>query len=174
MATTMALAEGPRKRVRRSRAVAQLTEGPGAERAELPLTVPVAQPAMLASSSGGAAPDVGWRYIIRNLQPVVIALAFCLTAIVCVWIASNRTTISNAPRFQTIDFDDEDGKTLLKFDRESGRAWRLAKMRVPVRARKADGSTGPQLVAGWEEISPSFEQGVQDTWHRMGAPTPPP
>ncbi len=138
------------------------------------MTVPVAQAAMMPGPASGTMPDVGWHYLIRNLQPVVIALAFCLTAIVCVWIASSRTPSSAAPRFQTIDFDDEEGKTLLKFDRESGRAWRLSKMRIPVRARKADGSTGPQLVAGWEEISPSFEQGVQETWHRMGAPTPAP
>ncbi|MGI9114742.1 MAG: hypothetical protein ACR2FX_06850 [Chthoniobacterales bacterium] len=134
----------------------------------------MAHTTMLSPSAPGGASDSGWRYIIRNLQPVVVTLALCITAIVCVWIASSRTATSTGPRFQTIDFDDEDGKTLLKFDRESGRAWRLARMRVPVRARKADGSTGPQLVTGWEEISPSFEQGVQDTWHRFGAPTPAP
>jgi hypothetical protein len=170
----MALTDGPRKRARKSRAVAELTEGGQARKTELPLTVPVAQPAMLTASPSMAAPEMGWRYFLRNLQPVVITLALCVTAIICVWIASSRTPAAAAPRFQTIDFDDEEGKTLLKFDRESGRAWRLEKMRVPVRARKADGSTGPQLVAGWEEISPSFEKGVQDTWHRMGAPTPAP
>ena len=173
MATTMALTEGPRKRVRKPRVVAKLRTGSGVEAGELPLTVPVAQRAMLAAAPS-IAPEMGWRYVIRNLQPVVVTLALCVTAIICVWIASSRRPPAAVPRFQTIDFDDEEGKTLLKFDRESGRAWRLSQMRIPVRARKADGSTGPQLVAGWEEISPSFEQGVQDTWHRMGAPTPAP
>ena len=168
----MALTDGSRKRVRKSRAVAELGEGPATR--ELPLTVPVAHGGLLSATGSGGVSESGWRYVIRNLQPVVVTVALCVTAIVCVWIASSRTSSGSAPRFQTIDFDDEDGKTLLKFDRESGRAWRLTKMRVPVRARKADGSTGPQLVTGWEEISPSFEQGVQDTWHRFGAPTPAP
>jgi hypothetical protein len=137
----------------------------------LPLAMPIAQGTMTQS---GAMPEKGWRYVIRNLQLVVVTLALCVTAIICVWIASSRRPVTAAPRYQTIDFDDEEGKTLLKFDRESGRMWRLETMRIPVRARKADGSTGPQLVSGWEEISPSFEQGVQDTWHRMGAPTPAP
>jgi hypothetical protein len=169
----MALTDGPRKRVRKSRAVATLPAGePSVTTTELPLAVPMKQRTMLAAGHGNA--EMGWRYAIRSLQPTVITLALCMSAIICVWIASSRTPTAAAPRYQTIDFDDEDGKTLLKIDRESGRAWRLEKMRVPVRARKADGSTGPQLVAGWEEISPSFEQGVQDTWHRMGAPTPAP
>jgi hypothetical protein len=134
----------------------------------------MAQGTMLATSAGGALAELGWRYFIRNLQPVVITLALCLTAIICAWIGSSRAPATAGPRFQTIDFDDGEGKTLLKFDRESGRMWRLETMQVPVRARKADGSIGPQLVAGWEEISPSFEQGVQETWHRMGVPTPAP
>jgi hypothetical protein len=171
----MALTDGPRKRARKSRAVAAL---PAAESnittTELPLAMPMAQGAMLTATRDHGGPEIGWRYAIRSLQPVVITLALCVTAIICVWIASNKAPATAGPRYQTIDFDDEEGKTLLKFDRESGRAWRLEKMRVPVRARKADGSTGPQLVAGWEEISPSFEQGVQETWHRMGVPTPAP
>ncbi len=171
---TMALTEGPRKRVRKSRAITEFSAESGEMTAALPMAVPLTQTSMMAASSSLPAADTGWRYVVRNLQAIVITLAVCVTAIVCVWIASSRAPAAAAPRFQTIDFDDDDGKTLLKFDRESGRAWRLAKMRVPVRARKADGSMGPQLVAGWEEISPSFEQGVQDTWHRMGAPTPSP
>ena len=171
---TMVLKDEPRKRVRKSRAMAEPHGGQTAVPTPLSLTVPVAHGAMLGQSAAVAAPETGWRYVIRNMQPIVITLVLCVTAIVCVWIASSRSPGASGPRFQTIDFDDEDGKTLLKFDRESGRAWRLAKMRVPVRARKADGSTGPQLVAGWEEISPSFEQGVQETWHKMGVPTPPP
>jgi hypothetical protein len=170
----MALTDGPRKRVRKSRAVAQLPAETSMTTTALPLAMPMAQGTILAPSQTNVLPEMGWRYMIRNLQPVVITLALCVTAIICVWIASSRTPATAAPRFQTIDFDGEEGKTLLKFDRESGRAWRLEKMRIPVRARKADGSTGPQLVAGWEEISPTFEQGVQDTWHRMGAPTPAP
>ena len=173
MATTISLTDEPRKRVRKSRVVPELP-APGTTQENLPVTLPVTQAATLSPAGALAGAEASWRYILRSLQPLVMALAFCLTAIVCVWIASSRTPASAAPRYQTIDFDDEDGKTLLKFDRESGRAWRLAKMRVPVRARKADGSLGPQLVAGWEEISPSFEQGVQDTWHRFGAPTPAP
>jgi hypothetical protein len=169
----MALTDGPRKRVRKSRAVAALPAESSMTTTELPLAT-LGQGTMLTASQGNGMPEMGWRYAIRSLQPVVITLALCVTAIICVWIASSRTPATAAPRYQTIDFDDEEGKTLLKFDRESGRTWRLEKMRVPVRARKADGSTGPQLVAGWEEISPSFEQGVQDTWHRMGAPTPAP
>ncbi|MBV9008720.1 MAG: hypothetical protein JO354_06055 [Verrucomicrobia bacterium] len=166
MATTTDLE--PRKRApRKARALPELADGS----TPLPVAVPITQATMLASGTHG---EAGWRYILRNMQPMVMALAFCLTAVICVWITSSRTPATAGPRYQTIDFDDEDGKTLLKFDRESGRAWRLAKMRIPVRARKADGSSGPQLVAGWEEISPSFEQGVQETWHRMGAPTPAP
>ncbi|MGI8480575.1 MAG: hypothetical protein ACR2MF_00660 [Chthoniobacterales bacterium] len=167
---TMALTDGPRKRVRKSRAIAEYSAESEAM-ATLGMTVPLGQGTMM---SPAGPPVTGWRYVVRNMQAIVITLVVCITAIVCVWIASSRAPATAAPRFQTIDFDDEDGKTLLKFDRESGRAWRLAKMRIPVRARKADGSAGPQLVAGWEEISPSFEQGVQDTWHRLGAPTPSP
>ena len=100
---------------------------------ELPLAVPMPKGTMLTTTRDNGA--VGWRYAIRSLQPVVITLALCVTAIICVWIASNRAPATAGPRYQTIDFDDEDGKTLLKFDRESGRAWRLEKMRVPVRAR---------------------------------------
>ena len=171
----MALTDGPRKRVRKSRAVATLPPGKSSMTTrELPLALPMAQEAMLKASRDNLVLENGWRYAVRSLQPVVITLVLCVTAIICVWIASSKAPATAGPRYQTIDFDDEEGKTLLKFDRESGRAWRLEKMRVPVRARKADGSTGPQLVAGWEEISPTFEQGVQDTWHRMGAPTPAP
>jgi hypothetical protein len=170
----MALTDGPRKRVRKSRAVAALPAESSMTTTELPLAMPLAQGTMLTASQANLLPEMGWRYAIRSLQPVVITLALCVTAIICVWIASSRTPATAAPRYQTIDFDDGEGKTLLKFDRESGRMWRLETMQVPVRARKADGSIGPQLVAGWQEISPSFEQGVQDTWHRMGAPTPAP
>jgi hypothetical protein len=171
---TMALTDQPRKRTRKTRAVTEYSAGVGTVGPALPVTVPIAQASMISPAQGPGTPDTGWGYVIRNMQGIVITLAVCVTAIICVWIASSRTPATAAPRFQTIDFDDEDGKTLLKFDRESGRAWRLAKMRVPVRARKADGSAGPQLVAGWEEISPSFEQGVQETWHKLGAPTPAP
>lgn len=171
----MALTDGPRKRARKSRAVAALPSGESTvTTTELPLATTLPQGSMLTASPGNIEPELGWRYGIRSLQPVVITLALCVTAIVCVWIGSSRAPTTAASRYQTLDYDDEDGKTLLKFDRESGRMWRLETMRVPVRARKADGSTGPQLVAGWEEISPSFEQGVQDTWHRMGVPTPSP
>ena len=169
---TMALTEGPRKRARKSRTIAEYS-AESQEVRTLGMTMPMGQGTMMPPPAL-AAPVSGWRYVLRNMQGVIITLAVCVTAIVCVWIASSRPPAAAGPRFQTIDFDDEDGKTLLKFDRESGRAWRLAKMRVPVRARKADGSSGPQLVAGWEEISPSFEQGVQETWHRLGAPTPSP
>lgn len=127
-----------------------------------------------------------WRRALHeNFTTVVITLAGCVTAIICVWIAFGRGVsggdssggggrFAPGPRFQTIEFEDEDGKTLLKFDRESGRAWRLSKMRVPVRARKADGSVGPELVAGWVEIAATLDAGVQDTWEKLGAPTPAP
>jgi hypothetical protein len=148
----------PRKRVRRTRSSANSESSARSAPAK-------------AVATASSEREGDWRYVIRNLQGLVITFACCITAIVCVWIAFGRgTTTASTRRFQTIDFEDEDGKTLLKFDRESGRAWRLAKMRIPVGARKADGSTGLQLVAGWEEIGPTFDEAVQDTWRKMGKP----
>jgi hypothetical protein len=147
-----------RKRVRRTRSSAASDSGGRA--------APVKAVATASSDREG-----DWRYIVRNAQGLIITIACCITAIICVWIAFGRgTTSASTRRFQTIDFVDVDGKTLIKFDRETGHAWRLAKMRIPVGARKADGSTGLQLVAGWEEIGPTFDDAVQTTWRKMGKP----
>src|SRR5438132_8908840 len=124
---TMTLTDAPRKRARKSRAMTEFSGGSGAVTTALPMTVPITQGAIMPASPGLAGQDTGWRYVIRNMQAIVITLAVCLTAIICVWITSSRTPATAAPRFQTSDFDDEAGKTLLKFDRESGRAWRLDK-----------------------------------------------
>lgn len=141
------------------------------------------EPAKEKVSNTKPATRVDWRNAFHeSFSAIIITLACCLTAIICTWLAFGRGgsgagisgRFAQGPRFQTVEFEDEDGKALLKFDSESGRTWRMSKMRVPVGARKADGSVGPELVAGWVEIAPTFEEGVQETWEKMGTPSPVP